>query len=133
MADIDDAASLLSVMDRFAQAWNRHDVDTLMECTHPDGTYEASAGPDASGKVYSGAASVRDAYAALLAKFPDAQWHSARHFVSGDRGVTEWTFTATNPDGSRIQTDGCDLLTFRDGLIRRKSSLRKIRPDLDPG
>ena len=48
---------------------------------------------------------------------PDAQWNGAAHFVDGDRGVTQWTFTATRPDGTKISSAGCDLFVFRDGLI----------------
>ncbi|MEE4599127.1 nuclear transport factor 2 family protein [Streptomyces sp. DSM 41524] len=125
-----EASELLALMERFAAAWNRHDIDALMSCMHPDGVYEASTGADRDGERFSGESAVRDGYQSLLDRMPDAQWHDARHFVAGDRGVTEWTFTATKPNGARIETDGCDLLTFREGLIVRKSSLRKIRPDL---
>lgn len=40
-----------------------------------------------------------------------------RHFVTGDRGVSEWLFTG----------NGCDLFTFRDGKIVRKDSCFKNR------
>ncbi|MEU8781667.1 nuclear transport factor 2 family protein [Streptomyces sp. NPDC048637] len=128
-----EASELLALMERFAAAWNRHDIDTLMSCMHPEGIYEASTGAERDGERFSGATAVREGYQALLDRMPDAQWLDARHFVAGDRGVTEWTFTATKPNGARVETDGCDLLTFRDGLIVRKSSLRKIRPDVPAG
>ncbi len=32
---------------------------------------------------------------------PDAQWAEGSHFVCGDRGVSEWTFKGTKPDGTR--------------------------------
>jgi ketosteroid isomerase-like protein len=50
-----------------------------------------------------------------------------RHFVCGQRGVSEWTMIATRPDGSRIEARGCDLFEFRDGKIFRKDSYRKRR------
>ena len=45
----------------------------------------------------------------------------------GERGVTQWTFVATMPDGSRADVDGCDLFTFRNGKIAVKNSFRKNR------
>ena len=36
-------------------------------------------------------------------------------------------FTATAQDGSRIEVNGCDIFTFRDGKIAVKNSFRKIR------
>ena len=52
----------------------------------------------------------------------------ARHFVVGDRGVSEWTFTGTRADGSHVEVHGCDIFTFRDGRIALKNSYRKNRP-----
>jgi hypothetical protein len=48
----------------------------------------------------------------------------ARHFVCGDRGVSEWTFTGTRTDGTRVEMNGCDIFTFRDGKIALKNSLQ---------
>jgi ketosteroid isomerase-like protein len=44
--------------------------------------------------------------------------------------VSEWTFTGTRTDGSRVEVHGCDLFTFRDGKIAVKDSYRKNRPPL---
>ena len=63
---------------------------------------------------------------AVFARVPDVQWRNARHFIAGDRGVTEWTMTGTTADGQRIEANGCDVFTFRDGLIALKDSYRKI-------
>jgi ketosteroid isomerase-like protein len=60
--------------------------------------------------------------------FPDAQWNDPRHFVAGDRGVSEWRFTGTRSDGTRVEVNGCDVFTFRDGKIHVKDSFRKFRP-----
>jgi ketosteroid isomerase-like protein len=70
---------------------------------------------------------VRSGFAEVWATFPDAQWSNARHFVVGSRGVSEWTFTGTRADGTRVEVHGCDLFTFRDGKIALKNSYRKNR------
>ncbi|AMO23933.1 nuclear transport factor 2 family protein [Ramlibacter tataouinensis] len=114
----------------FADAWNRHDVEALMSFMTEDCAFEASAGPDTCGTRYVGRGAVRAAFSDVWAAFPDAQWRSARHFVAGERGVSEWTFTGTRTDGSRVEVHGCDLFTFRGGQIAVKNSYRKNRPPL---
>ena len=111
----------------FADAWNRHDADALMSFMTDDCVFEASAGPAVCGTRYAGFASVRAGFAEVWANFPDAHWGDARHFVAGDRGVSEWTFTGTRSDGTRVEVHGCDLFTFRDGKIALKNSYRKNR------
>ncbi len=114
----------------FAAAWNRHDVDALMSFMSDDCVFEASAGPDVCGARYAGRAAVRAGFSEVFQTFADAHWGDARHFVIGDRGVSEWTFTGTRADGTRVQVHGCDVFTFRDGRIALKNSYRKNRPAL---
>ena len=116
----------------FADAWNRHDIDALMSFMTNDCVFEAAAGPDVCGTRYQGRAAVRAGFAEVFATFPDARWADARHFICGDRGVSEWTFTGTRVDGSRVEVNGCDVFTFRDGKIALKNSYRKNRPPLAP-
>jgi ketosteroid isomerase-like protein len=77
-----------------------------------------------------GREAVRKAFAAAWQNFPDAQWRNARHLVAGERGISEWTFTGTAADGSRIEANGVDVFTFRDGKILVKNVFRKDRPRL---
>ncbi len=114
----------------FADAFNGHDADAIMRFMTDDCVFEASAGPDVCGASYLGRQAVRDPFADVWKTFPDARWRSPRHFVCGDRGVSEWTFTGTRADGSRVEVNGCDVFTFRDGKIAVKNSYRKNRPAL---
>jgi steroid delta-isomerase-like uncharacterized protein len=111
----------------FADAWNRHDVDALMTFMTPDCVFEASAGAQVCGQRFEGSQAVRAAFADVWATFADARWGGARHFVCGDRAVSEWTFTGTRRDGTRVEVHGCDLFTLRDGRIAVKNSYRKNR------
>ena len=114
----------------FADAWNRHDIDALMSFMTDDCVFESSAGAEACGTRSKGRTAVRAAFAEVWATFPDAHWGNAYHFVCGDRGVSEWTFTGTRLDGAWVEVQGCDLFTFRDGMIAVKNSYRKNRPPL---
>ena len=117
----------IEMLDAFADAWNRHDIDALMSFMADDCTFESSAGPDVCGRRFSGREAVRNGFLDVWAVFPDAHWGNARHFVHGDRGVSEWTFTGTKADGTRVEVNGCDVFTFRDGRIALKNSYRKQR------
>jgi len=115
-------------LEAFADAWNRHDVDDLMSFMTDDCVFESSGGEDECGTRYEGVEAVRKGYSKAWKDFPDAQWNNARHFVLGDRGVSEWIFTGTNADGKRSEVAGCDIFTFRNGKILVKNSYRKNRP-----
>jgi ketosteroid isomerase-like protein len=118
------------LLEAFADAWNRHDVEALMSMMTEDAIFEASAGNSVCGERHEGERAVRAAYQAVFAQYPDARWNDARHFVKGNRGVSEWTFTGTLNDGRRVEVTGCDLLTFRHGKIAVKNSFRKNRPPI---
>jgi ketosteroid isomerase-like protein len=92
-----------------------------------DCVFEASAGADVCGSRYAGREAVQAGFSEVWRTLPDAQWIAPRHFVCGDRGVSEWTFTGTRLDGTRVEVNGCNLFTFRDGKIATKNSYRKTR------
>ena len=114
-------------LDAFAQAFNRHDVAAILTDMTEDCVFEASAGPDVCGRRYEGPGEVGKAFAEVFETFPDAQWRDARHFFVGDRGLSEWIFSGTRADGTRVEVTGCDVFTFRDGKIAVKNSYRKQR------
>jgi steroid delta-isomerase-like uncharacterized protein len=114
----------------FGDAWNRHDVDALMSFMSDDCVFQTAAGPDACGTRIVGTEAVRKAFAAAWQAVPDAQWNNGVHFVQGGFGTSQWTFTGTAADGSRIESDGIDVFTFKDGKIQLKNVFRKARPNL---
>ncbi|MBU3593716.1 nuclear transport factor 2 family protein [Polynucleobacter sp. 71A-WALBACH] len=114
----------------FSAAWNRHDLDALMGFMSDNCVFQTAAGPDACGTRHEGTHAVRAAFESAWINFPDAQWLHDRHFVNGNFGVSEWTFTGTAADGSRVEADGVDIFTFKDGKIQLKNVFRKNRPNL---
>jgi ketosteroid isomerase-like protein len=128
--DCDTCVVTIEILAAFADAWNLHDVDALMSFMSEDCVFQTAAGPQACGTRISGHAAVREAFAAAWKVVTDAQWINGVHFVSGDFGTSQWTFTGTAPDGSRIETDGIDVFTFKAGKIALKNVFRKARPNL---
>ena len=124
---------MISILDSFVNAFNAHDVNGILSLMTEDCIFEASAGPDIYGEKFVGQAAVKKAFENVFTSFPDAHWGNARHFISGDRAVSEWVFSGTKPDGSRVEVNGCDLFTFRDGKIAVKNSYRKNRTAIPKG
>jgi ketosteroid isomerase-like protein len=108
-------------------AWSRHDTDAIMGMMTQDCVFETSGGPDPWGRRYEGQLAVREAIEEIFDMLSDVRYTNARHTVCGDRGMSEWTMIATRPDGSRIESRGCDLFEFRNGKIHRKDAYRKRR------
>lgn len=111
----------------FADAFNAHDIKAIMSHMTDDCVFEASAGPDVDGQKFMGQEQVKKAFEDVFATFPDARWSNPRHFITGERGFTEWIFTGTKKDGMKVEVTGCDLFTFKDGKIAVKNSYRKNR------
>ncbi len=117
----------VAFLEAFADAWNRHDTDAILSMMTDDCVFEASRGSAVKGTVYTGQDEARRGVQEVFATFPDARWNGAKHFIAEDRGVSEWVFTATGPDGVSVEVQGCDVFTFRDGKIAVKNSYRKQR------
>jgi len=111
----------------FTATFNTRDLDAVMAYFTDDAVFESPRGPDAWGTRFEGKERVREGLAARFAGLPELHYGSDDHFAVGNRGASEWTLTGTTPDGERIEVRGCDLWTFRDGLIARKDSFWKIR------
>jgi len=122
------AADLESLFDAF----NRHDIDGVMRFFADDCVFNAIGGAEAYGARFEGFEAIASAFSNVWKTMPDVQWENHSHFVQGDRGVSEWLFTATTAEGGRIEAEGCDLFTFRDGKIVRKQAFRKNRPLVQP-
>lgn len=115
---------------RFTQAWNDHDLDTLMAHMDADCEFMASVGTGVNGAHWIGRQQVRTGFASLWENYPDAHFTPVgEDFIIGNRGCCEWIFSGTRKsDGVKVEARGCDIYTFRDGKIAIKNSMRKQKP-----
>ena len=58
--------------------------------------------------------------AGIFQRNPDLRFTGRRLYARDALVVSEWTATATNRDGQRVEWDGIDVFPFENGLILRK-------------
>ena len=115
----------IEVLRRLVDAFNEQDVDAALDLFAEDGVWEASRGPDLWGQRFTGQAELRAGMQERFAALPDGRYSDDTHVVYGDRGFSEWTFTATTSD-AKMSVRGCDIWTFEGDKIARKNSFWKI-------
>ena len=111
---------------QFLEAFNRHDLDAIMEFFAEGCSLDMPRGPTPWGKRFTGKEEVREACASRFKGLPDAHYGDDRHWVCGEMGFSEWTLTGTTPLGEHVEVRGTDHLEFCDGKIIRKDSYWKI-------
>ena len=119
---MNDDTTILRTM---LKAYNDHDADGVAACFTEDAVFEAPSGPGPKGASFAGREAIKASAAARFVNSPDVHWEEEAHFRIGDRGVSSWTVTWTNPDGSLVALRGCDLFTLRGELLTRKDSFFK--------
>jgi steroid delta-isomerase-like uncharacterized protein len=123
----DETHPLRAAIDRYNDAWNRHDVDAIVSMHAPDMVFaNHTAGERAEGSA------VRDHIAGIFAGWPDLTFTTRRLYVRDDLVVQEWTASATHnrelrrgdlvapASGRRLEWVGMDVIPFENGLIKRK-------------
>ena len=110
----------------FLEAFNRHDLDAIMDYFAEDCVFYMPRGSTPRGDRYVGKDQVRAGLAKRFEGIPDVHYGEDQHWVCGDFGVSEWTLTGTSVSGKKIEVRGIDLLEFAEGKITRKDSFWKI-------
>lgn len=111
----DAMAELEQTIERYNEAWNAHDVPAIVALHAPGMVFENhSAGERVEGGDVAGH------IARIFENWPDLRFRGRRLYVRDGLVVNEWTATATDGGGRRLEWDGVDLFPFEDGLILRK-------------
>ena len=110
------------------EAFNRHDLDAIMEFFSDDCSFDFPRGTEPWGQRFIGKPQVREALAGRFKGIPDVHYGDDLHWISddGNKGLSEWTLTGTAVSGLKLEVRGCDLWEFRDGKVARKDSYWKI-------
>ena len=116
----------VEVLKAFLDAFNRHDLDDIMEFFADECVFYMPRGAGPRGDRFVGKAEVRAGLAKRFEGIPDVHYGEDTHWAGGNFGVSEWTLTGTSTSGERIVVRGLDLLEFAGGRITRKDSFWKI-------
>ena len=107
--------SVRELIERYNDAWNRQDLDTIASLHHPEIVFENHT----AGERAEGADAVREHIAAIFRNNPDMRFTTRSLRAGDDFAVCEWTLNVTK-DGRPLEWDGVDVFPLRDGLIARK-------------
>ena len=110
-------------IERFNEAFNRHDVDEIMGCMTDDCVFENTR-PAPDGTRLSGQAAVRAFWAEFFQRSPQARFETEDIFAAGDRCVVQWTYHWVR-DGAPGRVRGVDVFRVRDGKVAEKFSYVK--------
>lgn len=111
------------VVERFNEAFGRHDVDAIMSWMTPDCIFENTR-PAPDGERVVGADAVRATWEALFARSPQARFEAEEIVECGDRCVVRWVYHwVRGSEAGHVR--GIDLFKVRDGLVAEKFSYVK--------
>lgn len=121
--DDSTAKSTLAAIERFNAAFNRHDVDAVMNAMTGDCLFE-NTNPPPDGTRLVGASAVRAYWEKFFTANPDALFEAEDIFASGDRCVVRWIYRKTK-EGKPWHLRGVDVFKVRDGKVAEKLSYVK--------
>lgn len=122
-----DATGTASVARAYFEAVGRRDLDAMTAFYKPGGT----------GEIYGLVElevphSYRAWFGNLFQAFPDFKLEIIEVVPAGEKAAVRWRatgvfngtarFEGLDPNGARVEVQGCDVLTVRDGLIERNDA-----------
>ena len=112
------AQATRTVIDRFNEAFNRHDADALALLLTDDTVFEDTS-PAPDGQRIEGKAAVVAFWRAWFSRNLDAVFEAEDVIVSGDRAVVRWVYRKMR-NGQPWHIRGVDVFTVRDGKVAAK-------------
>jgi steroid delta-isomerase-like uncharacterized protein len=127
----DSTTAIRMLAERYGEAWNRKDLDAIMDLHAEDSVFVAHAvgTPPAEGKE-----AIREAFAGYLAVLPDINFAEHSLHVGDDHWVLESVMSGTvaqpievegealGESGARVEIDCVDVIEVRAGLVASKQT-----------
>ena len=125
----DTSTAIQMLAQRYGEAWNRQDLDAIMDLHADDCVFVAHAAGSAPAE---GKEAVREAFAGYFAMMPDINFAERALHVGEDHWVLESTMSGTveqaiqvedelfGTAGARVEVPCVDVIEVRDGLVASK-------------
>jgi ketosteroid isomerase-like protein len=107
-----------TTIDRFNEAFNRHDADGLAAFLTEDTVFEDTS-PAPDGRRIEGKVAVVDFWGGWFARNADARFEAGEVIVSGSRATVLWVYRKMR-NGQPWHLRGVDVFTVRDGKVAAK-------------
>jgi steroid delta-isomerase-like uncharacterized protein len=123
-----DGAALQKFIDVYNEAWNEHDIDTIL-ALHTEGSVFEN---HTTGDLNVGKEAIGNAIRDIFTVFPDLTFETRRQYIRDDLVVQEWTARGTHlgkmnraglevePTGQAVEYRGMDVIPIEDGKVARK-------------
>jgi steroid delta-isomerase-like uncharacterized protein len=125
----DTTTAIQMLAQRYGEAWNRQDLDSIMDLHTDDCVFSAFA---AGSPLAKGKEAVREAFAGYIAMMPDIHFAEQALQLGDDHWVLESIMSGTvdqsievdgesfGDRGARVEVPCVDVIKVRDGLIASK-------------
>lgn len=117
------AEETVRAVERFNEAFNAHDVESVLAVMNEDCIFESTA-PAPDGVRYVGAEQVRGYWDRFFAGSPDAHFETEEMIAVDDRCVVRWVYRKTK-EGKPWHLRGMDVFRVREGKVAEKLSYVK--------
>ena len=107
-----------ATIDRFNEAFNRHDADVLAAMLTDDTVFEDTS-PAPDGQRIEGKSKVVAYWREWFMRNPDARFEAEETIVSGDRAIVRWVYHKMR-NGQPWHLRGVDIFRVRDGNVASK-------------
>jgi steroid delta-isomerase-like uncharacterized protein len=123
-----NGAALQKFIDVYNQAWNEHDVDTILALHTEDSVFENHT----TGDLNVGKKAIGNAIRGIFTVFPDLTFETRRQYIRNNLVVQEWTARGTHlgkmsraglevePTGKAVEYRGMDVIPIEGGKVARK-------------
>lgn len=108
------STSPAAVLERLHTAMNEHVLEDFLACFDPGYRSEQPAHPD---RTFAGIAQVRKNWSTLFAAIPDFHAELQRSTADGEAVWSEWIWTGTHTDGTRVHLRGVTIFGVQEGRI----------------
>jgi hypothetical protein len=115
---------------RYADAWNSHDVEAILEMHTPDAVFQVFAGlPEFAGRdaIRAGVAATFEVWQGYRFNARNVYCHDGLVIYQGTISGTltrrvEFGSIVLEPNGREVEFDAVDVMPIEDGLFTRKDS-----------
>ena len=108
---------LAELLQRYSDAWHRHDLDAIMSMHTDDTVFHLHNGNGAA----VGAPQVREAFQLVLALYPDLSATQTAVEIGETHTLVQSVMRSSATD-SVVEAEAVDVFRFVDGLISRKDT-----------